>query len=117
MFASDLTEKRKTEICTKVAEKVIQFRVAPLAIIFLETIKPLSFMGSQIMVFFNPFVGAFTTGPLYDEMTAFFEERSNIESLILKIEELEAERLEEEKEIKQERKKARKAKRGKSVTK
>jgi hypothetical protein len=112
MFASDLTDKRKAELCTKIAEKVVQFRLSPLAIVMIETIKPLSFLGNQLMVFFAPMVGAFTSSPVYDEMTAFFEERSNLEMLIQKIEELEAEWVKKEAEIKQERK-ARRKKRGK----
>ena len=112
MFASDLTEKRKAELCRKIAERVIQFKVAPVAVVFLESVKPLSFLGSQLMVFFTPMVTAFTTGNLYEEMTAFFEERSNIELLIQKIEELESERVLAEKKLKKEKKKARRKKRG-----
>jgi hypothetical protein len=111
MFASDLTDERKAELCTKIAEKVVQFRLSPLAIVMIETIKPLSFLGNQLMVFFAPMVGAFTSSPIYDEMTAFFEERSNLEMLILRIEELEAEWVKKEAEIRQERK-ARRKKRG-----
>lgn len=113
MFASDLSEERKTEICTRIAERVVQFRVSPAAIVFLEAIKPLSFLGNQLMVFFAPMVTAFTTSPLYDEMTAFFEERSNLELLILKIEELESEWTEKQKEARKTRRQERKARREK----
>jgi len=113
MFASDLTDKRKNELCIKIAERVIQFKAAPLAIIFLETIKPLSFLGNQLMVFFAPMVTAFTTGDWYDEATAFFEDRSNLEMLIQKIEELESVRAVEAKKLRDQRKKDRSEKRGK----
>ncbi|MBD3284926.1 hypothetical protein GF359_01025 [candidate division WOR-3 bacterium] len=113
MFATDLTDERKTELCAKIAERVIQFKVAPLAIVFLETIKPLSFLGNQLMVFFAPMVTAFTTGDWYDEATAFFEDRSNLEMLIRKIEELESERAVEANRLKEQRKKDRREKRGK----
>lgn len=103
MFASELTEERKTELCTKIAERIVNFRLSPVAIILLESIKPLSFLGSQLMVFIAPMVGAFTTSPIYDEMTAFFEDRPNIEMLIQRIEELESERNTKEKELKQAR--------------
>ncbi len=109
MFASDLTEERKTELCTKIAERIVNFRLSPVAIILLESIKPLSFLGSQLMVFIAPMVGAFTTSPFYDEMTAFLEDRPNLERLIQRIEELESERNLKEKELKQ----ARSEKRGK----
>ena len=114
MFASDLTEKRKAELCTKIAEKVVRFRLSPLAILMIESVKPLSFLGNQLMVFFAPMVGAFTSSPVYEEMTAFLEERSNLEMLIQKIEEMENEWVKKEKETKEARRKARMEKRGKS---
>ncbi|MBA7595349.1 hypothetical protein ES703_02311 [subsurface metagenome] len=114
MFASDLTEKRKAELCTKIAEKVVRFRLSPLAILMIESVKPLSFLGNQLMVFFAPMVGAFTSSPVYEEMTAFLEERSNLEMLIQKIEEMENEWVKKEKETKEARRKARREKRGKS---
>ncbi|MCK4232591.1 hypothetical protein KAX21_06550, partial [candidate division WOR-3 bacterium] len=95
-----------------IAEKVVQFRLSPLAILMIETVKPLSFLGNQLMVFFAPMVGAFTASPVYEEMTAFFEERSNLEMLIQKIEEVEGEWIKKEKETKEARKKARSNKRG-----
>ncbi|NLI97173.1 hypothetical protein GX441_00755 [bacterium] len=109
MFASDLTEERKNEICTKIAERIVHFRLSPIAIILLESVKPISFLGSQLMVFFAPMITAFTTGNGYDEMTAFLEDRPNLEMLIQTIEAKEAERNQKEKEIK----KARSEKRGK----
>jgi len=105
MFASDLTEKRKAELCSTIAERVVRFRVTPLAIVFLETIKPISFLGNQLMVFFAPMVGAFISSPLYEEMTAFLEERSNLEMLIRTIEEAEAAKAAEQKKLKAQRKK------------
>jgi hypothetical protein len=112
MFASDLTENRKIELCTKIAEKVVRFRLTPLAIMMIETVKPLSFIGNQLMVFIAPMVTAFTSSPVYDEMTAFLEERSNLEMLIQKIEELESEWAKKEADIRKERK-ARRKQRGK----
>lgn len=112
MFASDLTEKRKAELCNSIAEKVVRFRLSPLAILMIETVKPLSFLGNQLMVFFAPMVSAFTSSPVYEEMMAFLEERSNLEMLIQKIEEMENEWVKKEKETKEARKKTRREKRG-----
>ncbi len=111
MFASDLTEERKAELCTKIADRIVRLRLTPVAVIMLESVKPLSFMGSQLMVFLAPMVGAFTTSPVYDEMTAFLEDRSNLETLIQRIEELESDWIKKEKTEKEERKKARSKKR------
>lgn len=112
MFASDLSAERKAELCEKIANRVVQLRFTPVAIVLLEAIKPISFLGNQLMVFLAPMVGAFTTSPVYDEMTAFLEDRSNLEMLVQKIEELEEKSLQKEKVNKEARKKARREKRG-----
>ena len=89
MFASDLPVQRRDEVLTKIAQKVVDLRLTPVAIVMLESGKPLSFVGSQLMVFFQPIVTSLFPFRQYDEVAALLEERSNVESLIRKIEELE----------------------------
>ncbi len=116
MFASDLSEERRTEISAKIAKQVVKFRLTPMAIVLIEAFKPLSFVGNQLLVFFAPMVGAFTTSPIYDEITAFFEDRTNLELLIQKIEEHEANwgaEAKKARKLKKEAKQARREKRGK----
>jgi len=89
MFASDVSAERREEVLTKIAQKVVDLRLTPVAIVMLESGKPLSFVGSQLMVFFQPIVTSLFPFHQYDEVAALLEERSNVESLIQKIEELE----------------------------
>jgi len=89
MFASDMSVERREEVLTKIAQKVVDLRLTPVAIVMLESGKPLSFVGSQLMVFFQPIVTSLFPFHQYDEFAALLEERSNVESLIQKIEELE----------------------------
>ncbi|MEO0080199.1 MAG: hypothetical protein ABIK44_05940 [candidate division WOR-3 bacterium] len=89
MFAADIPAARRDEIITKIAQKTVDLRLTPLAIVMLESTKPLSFLGSQLMVFFQPVVTALFPLHQYDEITALLEERENIELLIQKIESLE----------------------------
>jgi len=89
MFASDMSVERREEVLTKIAQKVVDLRLTPVAIVMLESGKPLSFVGSQMMVFFQPIVTSLFPFHQYDEFAALLEERSNVESLIQKIEELE----------------------------
>lgn len=56
------------------------------AIFFLESMKPLSFLGSQAMVFFEPFVRALFSVPEYDRFASLMERRENLEALLVKIE-------------------------------
>jgi len=89
MFASDISVQRREEVLTWIAQKVVDLRLAPVAIVMLESGKPLSFVGSQLMVFFQPIVTALFPFHQYDEIAALFEDRSNVEALIQMIEKLE----------------------------
>ncbi len=98
MFAQDLSKKEREELAEKIAKRVVEMRLSTIAIVFLESSKPLSYVGSQLMVFFQPIVGAFLPSTnFYDRLTAFFEDRENIELLIQKIEEFEDRREKNEK--------------------
>jgi len=66
------------------------------AILFLESVKPLSFVGSQALHFFEPMVTAVFTVPDYERFAALMERRENLEALLVAIERKdEAVRLEE----------------------
>lgn len=92
MFATDISPERRLEIITKIAQKTVDLRLTPVAIVLLESTKPLSFVGSQLMVFFQPIVTAIFPFRQYEEITALFEDRNNVELLIQTIEKLEEER-------------------------
>ncbi len=49
-----------------VAGRVVRMGLAVPAVFFLESTKPLSFVGSQALVFFEPFVKAFLNLASYD---------------------------------------------------
>jgi hypothetical protein len=89
MFASDISVERREEVLVKIAQKVVDLRLTPVAVVMLESSKPLSFVGSQLMVFFQPIVTSLFPFRQYDEVAALLEERVNVEALIQKIEELE----------------------------
>ncbi len=92
MFASDIPVERKEEILGKLARRVVDMRLTPLAIVALESGKPLSFVGSQLMVFFQPVFTSVLPFHQYDDLAALLEDRPNVEALIQRIEQLEDER-------------------------
>jgi hypothetical protein len=92
MFASDVPAERRTEILGRIAQKVVDLRLSPVAIVILESSKPLSFVGSQMMVFLQPIITAVFPFRQYDEVTALLEDRANVEALIQTIEKLEDDR-------------------------
>ena len=87
----EVTEERKKFLINKIAQKVIDYRLSPVAIIFLESSKPLSFLGNQFLIFMQPFYRALFSYREYEEITAMLEDRNNIEVLICEIERLEEE--------------------------
>lgn len=88
----EISEERKKFLINKIAQRIVDLRMTPVAIVFLESSKPLSFLGNQLMVFFQPFYRAFFSFPEYDEIALMLEDRNNIEALICEIERLEEER-------------------------
>ncbi|OYD14468.1 hypothetical protein CH330_08645 [candidate division WOR-3 bacterium JGI_Cruoil_03_51_56] len=92
MFASEISEERREELFTKIAQKIVDMRLTPVAVVILESGKPISFVGSQLMVFLQPIFMAVFPFHQYDEIAALMEERPNVELLIEKIEQLEDER-------------------------
>ena len=56
------------------------------AIFFLESVKPLSFVGSQALHFFEPMVHAFFPVRDYEHFALLMERRENLEALLVRIE-------------------------------
>ena len=95
---------RQEEILTKIAQKVVHWKMSVPAILFLESVKPLNYIGSQMMAFFEPFVQTVFSWKDYDEFRRMMEERGTVEKLLQKIEQLDIETQAKEKALKQERK-------------
>lgn len=99
----ELTPQQE-EILTKIAQKVVHWKMSVPTILFLESVKPLNYIGSQMMAFFEPFVQTLFAWKDYDEFRKMMEERGTVERLLRKIEELDAEAQAKEKVLKAERK-------------
>ena len=81
---------RQEEILDRLAAKVVEWRMGVPAVLFLESVKPLNYVGSQILVFFSPIVNGLFTIRDYDDFVALMEQRGNVEILLRKIEEKDA---------------------------
>jgi hypothetical protein len=92
MFASDVPIERRDELFDKLAKKIVDLRLTPVAVVMLESSKPVSYVGSQLMVFLQPIVTAVFPFRTYDEVTALLEDRANVELFIRRIEAVEDER-------------------------
>ncbi|MCK4234506.1 hypothetical protein KAX75_08760 [candidate division WOR-3 bacterium] len=82
----DIPPERKAELIGKFAQEIVDRRLSVPAILFVETVKPLSFLGSQAMVFFEPIIQSIFAFKSYKEIYLLLENRNNLELLLHEIE-------------------------------
>ncbi|MCH7879225.1 MAG: hypothetical protein IH914_07935 [candidate division Zixibacteria bacterium] len=91
---SEAIPDEEYRVLNKLAEKIVEWRMAAPALITLETSKPLNYIASQGMVFFgpiiDPMVQMFFNFHDYDILRQALERRSNIENLMQMIERYDA---------------------------
>jgi len=87
-FASELTDHQR-ELLSRMADRIVQLRMTTPAILFLESVRPLNYVGSQVMVFFAPLVRGFFGLPEWDEIGLVLERRESIGYFLDLIEERE----------------------------
>jgi len=103
-----LSEKEQ-QILFKLADFIVRKGMTVPAILTLETVKPLNYIGSQAMVFLEPFVQAVIRDVSgYNTFRRMMEKRENVERLLQKVEELDAIQFQKEKDIKKKYKAERK---------
>ena len=91
------------------AAAVVERRMAAPAILFLESVKPVSFLGNQALVFFQPIVQSVFDFKNYDRIVALLEDRQNLDYILRKIEELDGEQQVKARAERQQRRDARRA--------
>ncbi|CAN5289537.1 hypothetical protein BH11MYX1_BH11MYX1_52230 [soil metagenome] len=74
-------------ILDELADAILKRRLGTAALFFLESMRPLSFVGSQMMVFFRPFVALVWANPLHwDGLQRVLEHRDGVEALARRLE-------------------------------
>lgn len=87
----EVTElNNQKDIITGLATKIVRHGMSTPAIFFLEMGKYVSFLGSQLMVFFGPIITVFVQGHAYYQIAELLEDRENVEFLLTEIERLES---------------------------
>lgn len=87
----ELTEEEVDEIIRKTAEKIQQYGMETVAILTLESVKPLVYVGGEMSrLMISPFLPAFgsAVNELGENLINVFEERRNVEKLIVILEEM-----------------------------
>jgi hypothetical protein len=86
----ELSPERRDELIGKIARAIVERNLTAPAIFFLESTKPLSFIGSQVMVFFDPLVRSIFNVRGYDDVRIALEDRRNVDLLLNEIERYDA---------------------------
>ena len=101
----ELTDEEVDDVIEQAAQKIHLYKMETVAILTLESIKPLVYIGGELSRFaISPFLPAL--GPAYNELGEkllyVFEDRSNIEKLIVRLEELVREEQDQKKQDQEE---------------
>ena len=77
---------RQREICDKVCKVVVRRGMTLPALMALEMGRPLNFVASQAIHFFNPIISVVLDGPTVEEFASFLEQRGSVEYLCQRLE-------------------------------
>ncbi len=86
VILDEIPEHEQHALLEKLANWIVRRNLVAPAILFLETGKPLNFLGSQMLIAFSPFVQAFFKGEQYHKIALILEKDENVELLIQMIE-------------------------------
>lgn len=86
-----LSPERRDEIINFMAEKITKYGMTTPAIFFFETTRPLSFIGSQMTWAASPVLGIFINERNVEEIALLLEDRTNVERLLQRLEDIEIE--------------------------
>ena len=78
-------------ILSKFASRIVDKGMTVPVLFFLESTKYVSFIGSQMMVFFGPIMTSFINSEKYYNFSELLEDRSNVEYLLNEIERIDLE--------------------------
>lgn len=104
----DTLEDEERAVLDKLARQVTRRGFTVPAILALESFKPLNYIGSQALIFFEPIIQTLFNFKDYDNFRCALEKRESIEILIRLIEKYDAVELVREKRIKKYLKKQKK---------
>ena len=83
---ASLTEEER-RLLDELADGLTRRRLGSAALLMLESVKPLGFIGSQFLHFLRPLVSVIWSSPArYDQVTRILERRGSIELLCRRLE-------------------------------
>ncbi len=85
-MSAPLSPARRDELIETIAKRLRAWNLNAPAILFLQLQLPLAFLGSQLLLAAQPFIGVLTGDPLARDLAFLWEEPENIERLIAQLE-------------------------------
>lgn len=80
----------EAEVVDRVLREVIRRQMTTPASIFLESIRPMTYLGSQAMHFFGPFMTVLIEPQAYRAFSSFLEKRGAVDYLLMRMEALDS---------------------------
>jgi len=96
----EINEERAIEIVEKISRYIVKKRMAAPALMTIESLRPLNFIGSQLLYFLAPFAEVIFNAKEYQEFAALLEKDEYIKLLLKRIDELDEKMYREEREKK-----------------
>ncbi len=75
-------EEDDLKMLEKLANGISKRRMSAPAILFLDTLRPMSYIGSQTMIFFRPIITMIFSTSEYDKISRLMERRESANKLI-----------------------------------
>lgn len=82
---------RQLEVVQRIAKQVVRFGVVVPAVLALESMRPLSFVGSQFMHMLTPSLGAVLSSHDWEVLAGLLEHREGLDVLLVEIERMDEE--------------------------
>ena len=96
----ELKSEQANEMIDRIAKYLVQRKMAAPAIITIESLRPLSRIGSQVLYFLAPFDEIIFNAEEYQKFALLLEDQQNIKNLVNRIDELDVEMYKEERKHK-----------------
>jgi len=96
----ELKTEQTNEMVDRIAKYLVQKKMAAPAIITIESLRPLSRIGSQVLYFLAPFAEIIFNAEEYQKFALLLEDQKNIKNLVNRIDELDVEMYKEERKYK-----------------
>ena len=96
----EISPERAIELVEKISRYIVKRRMAAPAIMTIESLRPLSRIGSQLLYFIAPFAEVFFNAKEYEEFAAMLEHEEYVKLLMKRIDEIDEEMHREERKKK-----------------